>query len=264
VTHVKSRRLAGARLDLVEVALLSGLLVLCTWIFARRDWARLEPFAEDGVAELAPIERVYGPGLQSENHEEWMVRDFFNDRRGGVFVDVGANHYRHNSNTYFLDVERGWSGIAVDAQREFAPGYQRYRPRTRFFAFIASDVSGGTERLYVPKNLLVASLNRTFAEDRGEAATPRDVPTITLTDLLTQEGVNTFDFLSMDIELSEPKALAGFDIDRFKPSLVCIEAHPQVRQQILDYFARHGYVILGKYLRAEPKNLYFSAGSNQR
>ena len=54
--------------------------------------------------------------------------------------------------------------------------------------------------------------------------------------------------MSIDIELWEPKALAGFDIDRFKPKLVCIEAHQQVRQQILDYFAHHRYVVVGKYL----------------
>ena len=62
----------------------------------------------------------------------------------------------------------------------------------------------------------------------------------------------------MDIELSEPKALAGFTIERFKPELVCIEAHPEVRQQILDYFARHQYVVVAKYLRADDKNLYFT------
>jgi hypothetical protein len=62
----------------------------------------------------------------------------------------------------------------------------------------------------------------------------------------------------MDIELAEPKALRGFDIDRFKPELVCIEAHEEVRQQILDYFARHGYVVVGRYLRADTQNLYFT------
>ena len=63
--------------------------------------------------------------------------------------------------------------------------------------------------------------------------------------------------MSMDIELAEPKALAGFEIERFRPSLVCIEAHAKVRQQILDYFARHHYVVVGRYLRADPQNLYF-------
>jgi FkbM family methyltransferase len=244
------------KLDLVEVALVCLVLVLATWAYMRRGWTTLQSFARDGVAELAPIAKAYGPELNSEHDEEWIVRDFFNDRRGGVFVDVGANDHRENSNTYFLEVERGWSGIAIDAQTEFAAGYQRHRPRTRFFAFFVSDVTGRSEELYVPENLLLASSNRRFVERFGKADT-RKVPTITLTDLLLREHVARFDFLSMDIELAEPKALAGFDIDRFQPSLVCVEAHPSVRQQILDYFARHRYVIVGKYLRAEPKNLYF-------
>ena len=84
------------------------------------------------------------------------------------------------------------------------------------------------------------------------------VPTIRLTDLLTRAGVSHIDLLSVDVELAEPKVLAGFDIDRFKPALVCIEAHPQVRQRILDYFAAHGYVAVGRYLRADLQNLYFT------
>jgi hypothetical protein len=83
------------------------------------------------------------------------------------------------------------------------------------------------------------------------------VPTTTLNAVLDQAGLTRVDFLSMDIELAEPKALAGFDIDRFQPGLVCIEAHLEVRQQILDYFATHRYSLVGKYLRADPHNLYF-------
>jgi hypothetical protein len=62
----------------------------------------------------------------------------------------------------------------------------------------------------------------------------------------------------MDIELAEPSALRGFDIDRYRPRLVCIEAHPDVRQFILDYFHRAGYVVVGKYLRVDVSNLYFT------
>jgi FkbM family methyltransferase len=62
------------------------------------------------------------------------------------------------------------------------------------------------------------------------------VPTVTLDDLLTQLEVEKVDFLSMDIELSEPRALSGFDINKFRPELVCIEAHRQVRDQIYAYF----------------------------
>ena len=86
----------------------------------------------------------------------------------------------------------------------------------------------------------------------------QEVRTIPLDGLLAAEGVERIDFLSMDIEFHEPRALAGFDIERYRPALVCVEAHPQVRQQILDYFARHGYVAVAKYLRADPQNLWFA------
>ena len=84
------------------------------------------------------------------------------------------------------------------------------------------------------------------------------MPTATLDDLLDSQGLTTFDLLSMDIELFEPQALAGFDVERFSPLLVCIEVHPEVRQQILDYFTGHGYVVVGSYLRADRHNLYFT------
>jgi hypothetical protein len=114
--------------------------------------------------------------------------------------------------------------------------------------------------LFVPTdNKLVASTSAEFTQrEGGQAGHAREVPTTTLNVVLDQAKIQKLDFLSMDIELSEPKALAGFDIDRFKPSLVCIEGHQEVRQAILDYFARHGYVIVGKYLRSDPVNLYFA------
>jgi FkbM family methyltransferase len=155
-----------------------------------------------------------------------------------------------------------WSGIAVEPLRQFEADYVKFRPRTKFMPFFVSDTSNQLAKLYVlGKNSLISSADRSFTEQTGEKAKAIDVPTITLTDLLDAEKVTRVDFLSMDIELWEPKALAGFDIDRFRPQLVCIEAHPQVRQELLDYFARHRYVLVGKYLRADINNLYFTPQS---
>ena len=82
---------------------------------------------------------------------------------------------------------------------------------------------------------------------------------MTLDDILRQSDVRQIDFLTMDIELAEPAALKGFSINQHRPRLVCIEAHPETRQFILDYFARAGYVIVGKYLRADSQNLWLTA-----
>jgi FkbM family methyltransferase len=209
--------------------------------------------------ELSRLKAAYGEERNSQGVEEWIVRDFFKDRRGGVFVDIGAADYRDASNTWYLESRLGWSGIAVDAQEIYKNGYERNRPRTRFFSLFVSDRSNDKARLFLSNaSNWVASKDQQFTAQFGRPGSTVDVPTITMNDLLTASRVERFEFLSMDIELSEPEALAGFDIDRFRPELVCIEAHPQVRQQILNYFADHNYRVVGRYLRVDERNLWFS------
>jgi FkbM family methyltransferase len=250
-------------------------LILCVgaaagFIAGRRTAAPLPPppappqrivtkLVSETTREMEPFRRKYGPNHNSEQEEEWFIRDFFHDRRGGTFVDVGANHYHDSSKTYYLETALGWSGIAIEPQREFAQGYAEHRPRTKFLPFFVSDVSNRTAKLYVLKReSVVSSSNQEFVKGFGTPDEVRDVPTITLDDVLKAEGITHPDFVSIDIELHEPHALKGFDIDRFKPSLVCIEGLAPVRQPILNYFAEHGYVIVGKYVWVDLMNFYFA------
>jgi FkbM family methyltransferase len=248
-------------LDLLEASLLS-ILMVSLGVVAGYSQARARMNAKtlDALSvESRALGKKYGPDSNSQYEEEWIIRDFFKDKRGGVFVDVGANDYKHFSNTYYLETVLGWSGVAVEPLREFEAGYLAHRPQTRFRAFFASDVSNEQAQMYYLKsNTLVTSSERSFTERSGKDVEELTAPTITLDDLLAAEGIEQFDFLSMDIELHEPQALAGFDVQRFRPALVCIEGHPEVRQQILDYFARRGYVLVGNYVRADAVNLYFT------
>lgn len=252
------------RFDVLELCLIGGVLIAVTAIvvhhYESRNTATAVALGSQGAEELAPLARTYGPGHFSQFAEEWAIRDFFNDRRDGVFVDVGANHYRRDSTTYYLETALGWHGIAIEPQREFAADYAAHRPRTQFFALFVSDRTDDTVDLFMPAGRTVNASGTREAIDlgTGEKIETRKVSTVRLDDLLPRAGIDHIDFLSMDIELAEPKALAGFDVDRFKPSLVCIEAHPAVRQQILDYFFAHRYVVVGKYLRADAENIYFT------
>ncbi len=257
-----SRRV-GVLSSLVEPVLVGVAVAVATFIFTQQHYRQrllmADAFTQEGNVELAALARQYGPDHNSRNAEEWIIRDYFKDGRDGVFLDVGANHYQRENNTYYLEHNLGWSGIAIDALDEFAADYRSYRPRTKFVAMFASDVPDTSVTFFVPaKNKLVASANREFTVHEGAPGTPRQVPTTTLNVVLDQAHIQKLDLLSMDIELSEPKALAGFDIDRFKPSFVCVEGHTEVRQAILNYFMGHGYVVVSKYLRTDPVNLYFA------
>ena len=249
------------RFDLIELGWIALLVGLASWSGGRAALVHGLVIVPSEVEQLAA---TYGPERFSKNEEEWVIRDFFKDRRGGFFIDIGANDYKISSNTYFLETRLGWSGIAVDPQVGFRSGYERFRPKTRLFALFMSDVSNERATLFVPhSNSLVASGTREFAEFEGGSVSEVSVQTITLNDLLDRLGVEGLDLLSIDVELAEPKVLAGFNIDKFKPGLVCIEDHKEVRQQILDYFSDHRYVVVGRYLRADTKNLYFAALGRQ-
>jgi FkbM family methyltransferase len=270
MTETKSEMKAGM---ILLAALLLGAVVWGSWQAGRS--AAAAPPAEQApvasapksagpnpvvsAAEMQVFRERYGPDHFSEREEEWLIRDFFQDRRDGVFVDVGAHHFKSSSKTYYLESKLGWSGLAIEPQREFAAEYATYRPRTKFLPFFVSDVSNERAKLYVLKNMrAVASGNADFVKQFGAPDEVREVPTITLTDLLDAEGIRKIDLLSIDIELHEPMALKGFDIKRFKPALVCIEALTPVRQQILDYFAKNSYVVVGKYVWVDLENLYFA------
>ena len=199
--------------------------------------------------------------LYSQNDEELIIRDFFNDRKGGFFLDVGSYHWEQLSTTYFLEKYLGWSGIAIDAQAGFAEGYKKYRPKTKFFSYAVTDHSGDTLKLYLTggTSSLDSEWYKFFVRKGDDAKPPTavDVPTITLNDLLERNGVTKIDFLTMDIEGAELPALAGFDIDKYQPELVLIEPTTKTRDPILAYLNQHGYERIDEYLARDKQSWYF-------
>jgi FkbM family methyltransferase len=205
--------------------------------------------------------------LYSIFNEELIIRDFFQDRRGGFYLDVGCAGPVKESNTYYVEKHLGWTGIGVDALEEFAPEWAKMRPNSRFLRHLVSDRSGGTEKFYKSYGRGISSTNQDWARGKafGEDFPTEEIQaeTISLDDLLDREGVTKIDLLSMDIEGHESKALAGFDIERFKPELVVIEKQlgAAKRRRVAEYFARHGYVRIEKYIPFDSVNDYYQAKS---
>ena len=251
------------RFDLVEllaiVAYVSTSVALAVYFApARKTEVRvITNVIPSGEGER--LAAAYGPDKYSFGLEEWILRELLYDQREGVFLDVGSADARELNNTYYLESALGWSGIAVDAQADYAAGYARYRPRTRFRSFLITDRSDALLPFYLTPQKATSSANPDWAHGTAEGGGIRtiSVPSITLDDLLTRENVSHLNLMSMDIEGHEPQALAGFSINRFRPKVVVIEAHGDGRQQILDYFAAHGYVLQARYLDVDKFNFYF-------
>jgi len=247
---------------------LAGIAVLAAWAWGSRDPAEggravvAEALPDPDTATLDELHGTYGPPLHSQGEEETLIRAFFRDRRNGFFLDVGASHCEKDSTTYYLEKDLGWHGIAIDALEEFRADYEGFRPGTRFFAFFVTNEAG------VPKDFHVYTRDTRISSGSLDQlrGLPRvkdrhiktiSVPTMTLDRLLAGEKVTKVDFVSLDIEGSEPEALQAFDIERYRPDLLCIEMQTYTRESLLSYFAARGYEVIERYREADSVNLYF-------
>src|SRR3989304_4592838 len=172
-----------------------------------------------------------GKALYSQHNEELIIRDFFQDRRDGFFLDVGCFTPIIYNNTYYLEKHLGWSGIAVDALPEYEARWKRRRPKSMFFNYLITDHDDTVEPFYRSELPGISSIRKPLKGPGGDDLTFEEiqVPTITLTRLLEPNRGSTIDFLSVVLDGVEPLALVGSDIERFRQHLAGIEAKPANR-----------------------------------
>jgi|GEM_PF-1728369 len=198
--------------------------------------------------------------LYSYRNEELIIRDFFQDRRDGVFVEIGCAWPIKNSNTYYLEKHLGWGGIGVDGLADFAAGWKESRPRSVFVNALVTARSDEPEKFYKVFGWSMSTAELDVARSLPVVAEIQ-VPGITLDDLLARQGVTDLDFLSIDVEGHQKAVLEGFDIERWKPKLVCIEDDGPLS---VAWFKQRGYEPIERYRLRDIVNWYFAPTEEAR
>ena len=159
-----------------------------------------------------------------EGREQELVRAFFEGAQSGFFVEVGANRPRRESQTWHLE-QLGWTGILIEPQPDLADELRRARSAKVFAAACSSPANAGWHMpLHVAGAL--SSLDPERMAPGAVAEWIIEVPIRTLDDILIAgEAPARFDFLSIDVEGHELEVLSGFDLRRWRPSLILLEDH---------------------------------------
>jgi FkbM family methyltransferase len=174
-------------------------------------------------------------GYRSQIGQDVLIdRHIFAGRRGGVFVDVGAHAGVALSNTFFLEQERGWSGVCIEPNPDLFPQLQSARTARCIPAAIGptegsvpfrvvtgeADVLSGIETAYDRRHRVRLEHERARL---GSQARIIDVPMRRLDTVLREAGIDRVDFLSIDVEGAEAGVLDSIDLRAFDVGAVIIE-----------------------------------------
>jgi len=218
---------------------------------------------ERGTFYLDPCSHFGLTLLQDGRYEDALTSTFeLHLREGSVFVDVGANEGYFSIVASKLVGSRG-RVIAVEPQSRLRSVLEKNVSLNRasniqLHQVAISNVNGTVEMFLAPDTITGAtSLSKT-----RKYPVPREtVTTLTLRQLLDNNGVRTADLMKMDIEGHEYEAILGSP-EVFRSKLVrnlALELHPSILKQrgkdpgeIAEFLRSAGYNITSfdKFLQA--------------
>ncbi len=174
----------------------------------------------------------------SQFGEDSLVWQFFNQRKDGFFVEVGANDPRNLSQTYLLE-QQGWRGILVEPLSDCCEQLRAHRPKSQVFqAACGAPEQRGQALLHVNQQ----GSKLTDLQVRGVAVEGHEeVRVMTLDEILETAGNPKIDFLSIDVEGFEIQVMQGFSLERHRPALMLVEDNYANRLKVHHHIKGRGY-----------------------
>lgn len=193
----------------------------------------------------------------SQLGEDCYITKFFAKRDPGFYVDVGCFHPRRYSNTYLLRQYMGWRGINIDANPDVIKEFDK-DPGNNINVHAAVDEVEREVELVIYKG----AAHSTIDDERKKVNESLDirykltVQTQTLEKLIDKnvDKSQKIDFVDIDVEGVDLQVLRSLNINRFKPSLICVEDHEFLRSinnskpsEIFEYMRSQGYKLASQF-----------------
>jgi len=197
----------------------------------------------------------------SQNGEDFLLWQVFQDQKTGFFLDVGALDGIHFSNSYAFE-RAGWQGVCVEACPTYHKKLCVNRPKTICENYAISDVNENQKIFYASSLGSFSSISPkfvTFFKQRFAKYKPKWEEILldyrTIDSVLEKNKVSHVDFVSLDIEGTEYEALSKFDIKKYQPRVLCVEILGKQRFKMINKLLdSYGY----KMARKLKQNAFYA------
>jgi len=183
----------------------------------KRYWIRKHRHCVHDPATLA------AEGFSSQfGQDKYVTQTLLPEKRGGYFVDIGANDGISSSNTYYLERTLGWQGVCIEPIPEVFALLEANRKCRIVHGCIARQ-AGTAKFIHVvgPCEMLSGLDVDQPPEHRarvldevarfGGSIEEYDVPCLSFNELMAREKVRQIDYLSLDTEGAELAILRTID-----------------------------------------------------
>jgi FkbM family methyltransferase len=184
----------------------------------------------------------------SQIGQDIEVLKFYNNKKNGFFIEIGASDGIELSNTYLLETKYEWKGICVEPIPNKYKLLYINRPNSLCYDYAVYNESNKQVIFDIANNYdLLSGISKNIDCHKNAVNNNKTqiiVNTITLNDLLEKSNAPFFiDYLSLDTEGSELEILKSTDFKKYTFGLIDVEhnfVEPR-RSQIRELLTSNGY-----------------------
>lgn len=164
----------------------------------------------------------------------------------GFFIEAGAVDGVFESNTYFLEKFRGWSGVLIEPVPEMYCRLRINRPNATTFncALVASEAE--TPTVTINNNHAMSSVIEENVDTKRDSNSYIEIQGRTLTSILHETGISNIDLLSLDVEGHELEVLKGLDFNLYRPVYILCECLTEKDELEIQAYLANDYNMIEK------------------
>lgn len=172
--------------------------------------------------------------------DQWVIRDVFDYKTGGFFVDIGAFDGIRLSNTYRLEKDLGWSGLCIEAEPDTFEQLKRNRRCLCVNACVGPE--GGSVKFATGRGPDSGAF--TVATRHHTGGVNLMMKTLPIDRILDDAGVpETIDYLTLDVEGMEEEVMKNFPFHNRRFLCATIERPSRALRMLL---ADQGYCLVAE------------------